>query len=44
MAPAIDRLHRHVQVAGEVVGAEQFIKLFHLRIVDRVDVDEITDS
>ncbi len=44
VAPAIHRLHRHVQVAGEVVGAEQFIESFHLRIVARVGVDEITDS
>ena len=44
MAPAIARLHRPVQVAGEVLGAEQFIESFHLHIVTRVGVDEITDS
>ena len=44
VAPGVDRVHRHVQVAGEILGAEQFIELFHRHIVDRVGVDEITDS
>ncbi len=42
VAPAIHRLHRHVQVAGEVLGAEQFIESFHHRILARVDVKEMT--
>jgi hypothetical protein len=44
VAPAIDRVHRHIQVAGEVLWAEQFIELFHLHIVDRLGVGEITDG
>ncbi len=42
VAPAIDRLDRHVEVAGEVLGAEQFIESFHHRILARVDVKEMT--
>ncbi len=44
MTPPVDGVERHVQVVGEVLGAEQFIESFHLHIVDRVGVDEITDS
>ena len=44
VAPGVDRVHRHVQVAGEILGAEQFIESLHRHIVDRVGVDEITDS
>jgi hypothetical protein len=44
VAPAVDRLHRHVQVPGEVLGAEQFIESFHLHIVARVDVNWVTSS
>jgi len=34
----VEGVHRYVEVFGEVLGAEQFIELFHLRIVARVDV------
>ncbi len=44
MPPPIDGVERHIQVVGEVLGAEQFIELFHRHIVARVGVDEITDS
>ena len=44
MTPPVDGVERYIQVVGEVLGAEQFIELFHLHIVARVGVDEITDS
>ena len=44
MPPAVDRLQRHVEVASEVPGAEQFIESFHLHIVARVDVNWVTSS
>ena len=43
-APCIERLHRNVEVIGEVLWAEQFIELFHRHIVARVGVGEMTDS
>jgi hypothetical protein len=42
--PRVEGGDGNPEVAGEVLGAEQFIELFHLRIVDRVGVDEITDG
>ena len=42
--PVVQRRYRDVEVVGEVLGAEQFIELFHRHIVARVGVDEITDS
>ncbi len=42
--PVVQRRYRDVEIAGEVLGAEQFIESFHRRIVARVDVGEITDS
>ena len=44
MPPRVEGGDGNPEVAGEVLGAEQFIELFHLHIVDRVGVDEITDS
>ncbi len=44
VAPCIKRLHGNVEVVGEVLGAEQFIELFHLHIVARVDVNWVTSS
>ena len=44
MPPAINRFDRHVEVAGEVLGAEQFIESFHQGIVARVDVNWVTSS
>ena len=42
--PVVQRRYRDVEIAGEVLGAEQFIESFHRRIVARVGVDEMTDS
>ncbi len=42
--PVVQRRYRDVEIAGEVLGAEQFIELFHRHIVACVGVDEITDS
>jgi hypothetical protein len=44
MPPPVDGVERHIQVVGEVVGAEQVVELFHLHIVARVGVNEITNS
>jgi hypothetical protein len=44
MPPPVDGVERHIQVVGEVLGAEQVIESFHRHIVARVGVDEITDS
>ena len=44
MPPPVDGVERHIQVVGEVLGAEQVIESLHGHIVDRVGVDEITDS
>jgi len=42
--PRVEGGDGNPEVAGEVLGAEQFIESFHLHIVDRVGVDEITDG
>ncbi len=42
--PRVEGGDGNPEVAGEVLGAEQFIESFHLHIVARVDVDEITRS
>jgi len=44
MPPPVHGVERHIQVVGEVLGAEQVIESFHLHIVDRAGFDEITDS
>ena len=44
MPPPVDGVERHIQVVGEVLGAEQVIESFHRHIVARVGVDEITDG
>ena len=42
--PCVEGGDGNPEVFGEVLGAEQFIELFHLHIVARVDVNWVTSS